>query len=89
MSALRVKVSCAQIRWLAGSAASVGAALLLASTGCTQVTSKPVVERTCSTSGVTYCLPKPVIRVVPQGDGTLKVGVEYLPDSGAHVLAVN
>lgn len=55
------------------------AATLLA--GCTQVTSKPIGDDATSIKGLTYCLPKPVIRVVPQGDGTIDVGIEYLPDS--------
>jgi len=61
-------------------------AILLA--GCAVLTVTKVSRVDDTAPGLRYSLPKPFIQVVPQSDGTLSVGVVYLPDAN-HTYAIS
>lgn len=70
---------------LCGSAGLLAAAL----TGCASVDVNKVTEANNATvEGQRYYLPKPIIIVAPQADGTVSVTVDYLPDK-THEYAIN
>jgi len=58
--------------------------LLLSACASTQLTVRKVQDGSQEPNGVRYSLPKPFLLVTPSpsGDGSLKVDVVYLPDSG-------
>jgi hypothetical protein len=63
-----------------GLRATVIALAALVSTGCTTVVTVRPVTPTSTPTGVRYSLPKPVLHVTPNDDGTVTVDVLFLPD---------